>query len=289
LPAQRARAVEIRAVSTRALERSRKRTAPSDARAGSEGRTHSQRGMAIGFLAMLPLIAAYELAIAREPGLRNSAEVVLSLPLAPFAAHADVARWCVLGVCAACALIACFHGELGLVPRTWRVVLEGAACAALMGPVLILVLRLAGVDDAAGALRTGAPIHVPRAVDAARLAGGAAYEEILFRIGVQSALYVALRHLLLFLSAADGAARKGADVLSVLCAAALFSAAHLAIFVAPLGSGGETFDAAIFTWRFFSGIILSGLFRWRGPGVAAWAHALFNMALFLGAGPDCFL
>jgi hypothetical protein len=245
--------------------------------------------MAIGFLAMLPLFAAYELAIAREPGLRNSAEVVLSLPLAPFAAHVDFARRCILGVCAALAVITCFQDELGLVPRAWRVVLEGAVCAAFMGPVLILVLRVAGIDDAAGALKAGAPLHVPRAVDAARLAGGAAYEEIVFRIGVQSALYVALRHLLLFLSAADRAARTGADVLSVGFAAALFAAAHLAVFVAPLGSGGEAFDAAIFSWRFFSGIILSGLFRWRGPGVAAWAHALFNTALFLGAGPDCFL
>jgi membrane protease YdiL (CAAX protease family) len=245
--------------------------------------------MAIGFLAMLPLFLAYELAVAREPGLRNSAEVVLSLPLIPFAPHADAARRCILAACAACAMFACFHGELGLLPRTWRVELEGALCAVLMGPLLIVLLRLAGVHDAAGALRSGAPADVPRAVDAARLVGGAAYEEIVFRVGIQSALFVAFRHLFEFLMTAEHAARTSADVLSVCCAAALFSAAHLSVFVAPLGSGGETFDAVIFTWRLFSGIILSALFRWRGPGVAAWAHALFNLALFLGAGPDCFL
>ena len=36
-------------------------------------------------------------------------------------------------------------------------------------------------------------------------------------------------------------------------------------------------------------ILLGLLFRWRGVGVTAWTHGLFNLALLLGAGPDVFL
>ena len=35
-----------------------------------------------------------------------------------------------------------------------------------------------------------------------------------------------------------------------------------------------------------AGILLGLLFRWRGPGVAAWSHGLFNLALLLGIDPD---
>jgi hypothetical protein len=61
------------------------------------------------------------------------------------------------------------------------------------------------------------------------------------------------------------------------------------VFVQVLGRGGEPFRAAVFTWRLFAGILLGTLFRWRGPGVAAWSHALFDLFLSTGAGPDVFL
>jgi len=236
---------------------------------------------------MLPLFLSYEGAVDFEAGLRNSAEVVLSLPLRPFAAHAAAARLCILGACALWAAWSCFHAELGLFQRVWRVILEGALCAVIFGPLLIFALHLMGVDQATAALRTPLPSTVPRVAEAARLAGGAAYEEIVFRVGAQSLFFLVFRHMLF--SAEERVDRIGAECLSMLGSAVLFASAHLAVFVAPLGSGGEAFDPAIFTWRALSGIMLSCIFRWRGPGVAAWTHALFNLALFLGAGPDCFL
>jgi hypothetical protein len=252
-------------------------------------RDESQRGMAIGFLAMLPLFIAYEAAIARDPALRNSAEVILSLPLRPFAPHVDAARRFILAACTVWAAWSCFHAELGLLQRVWRVILEGAFCAVILGPLLILLLHLLDLEHITTVLRMPRPTGVPRLAVAARLVGGAAYEEIVFRVGAQSLFYLLLLHVMHFLSSADRMARGVAEILSILAAAALFAAAHLAVFVAPLGPGGEAFDAAIFTWRMLSGIMLSIIFRWRGPGVAAWTHGLFNLALFLGAGPDCFL
>ena len=75
----------------------------------------------------------------------------------------------------------------------------------------------------------------------------------------------------------------------MLGSATLFAAAHLAAYTAWLGPGGEPYDASVFTWRLLAGILLGLVFRWRGPGVAAWTHGLFNLALLLGAGPDVFL
>jgi hypothetical protein len=255
----------------------------------SSSATAPQRGMALGYLAMLPLLAAYEIALASGSPTRNVAEVLLSLPLIGLGSGADAVRRGLLVACAFAAAWSCFHSELGLFQRLWRVILEGAAFAAILGPVLILNLHWIGIQHLSTALRTPISGTVPRISEAARLAGGAAYEEIVFRIGVQSLCYLFGLRVLHFLSAAERPARFGAEVFSVLAAAGVFACAHLAAFTAPLGPGGEVFDAAIFTWRALSGILLSCIFRWRGPGVAAWTHGLFNLALFLGAGPDCFL
>ena len=80
-----------------------------------------------------------------------------------------------------------------------------------------------------------------------------------------------------------------AELWGLLGSSALFACAHLAAFTAWLGPGGESYNGSVFTWRLLAGILLGLVFRWRGPGVAAWAHGLFNLALLVGAGPDVFL
>jgi hypothetical protein len=256
--------------------------------ASVDGALPLQRGMAVGFLAMSPLIAAYEASIAHGAPLRNSAQVLLALPLAPFAEHADAARRAVLLLCFAWAAWSCFHAELGLVRRVWRVILEGAVFALALGPILVLMLKAFDVPGAAAAL-SRLPQSAPPIASAARVCGGAAYEEIFFRVGVQSLFYLSMRRALDFFGTPAAVAAIGSDVAAIAAAAVVFAAMHLSMFTAALGPGGEPFDGGIFTWRMLSGILLSCIFRWRGPGVAAWTHALFNLALFVGAGPSCFL
>ena len=65
-----------------------------------------------------------------------------------------------------------------------------------------------------------------------------------------------------------------------------FAAVHLEVLASHLGPGGEPYDPYVFLWRLLAGILLALLFRWRGPGVAAWCHACFNVALLLGAGAE---
>jgi membrane protease YdiL (CAAX protease family) len=251
-----------------------------------------QRGIALGTLAMLPLFVIYEAAISANGGsARNAAELVLSLPLAPFSsggAHVDAVRRIVLVVCALAAAWSCFHAQLALSARILRVAVEGALAAILLGPLLIGLEHLLGVPviaPLAGALPRVPP---PLALAALHM-GGAAYEEIVFRVGLQGLLFLLARELVLFFTDSPLLARWLGEAFALVLAGVLFAAAHLTAFSAALGPGGEAFDATIFTWRALAGMLLGALFRWRGPGVSAWTHALFNLALFIGAGPDVFL
>lgn len=58
---------------------------------------------------------------------------------------------------------------------------------------------------------------------------------------------------------------------SVLLAALLFSAVHY------VGSMGDAFTISSFLYRFLFGLILNGIYVWRGFGVAAWTHALYDV------------
>jgi hypothetical protein len=257
------------------------------ARTPEHGRPDVQKSVSLGFLAMLPLLVSYELASERL-GARNAAELVLSLPIAPLGDGSDLVRQIALAVCTLAAAWRTFGSSLGLLPRAARIVLEGALSAALFGPLLVLLLSLLGAEPP----RVEPTPEVPSLALAGLVCGGAAYEEIVFRVGVQSLVYLLVIRALRALAssaATERPARALAEVLAIGVAGFVFAAAHLAAFTAPLGSGGEPFDPHVFTWRAVAGMLLSALFRWRGPGVAAWAHALFNLALLVGAGPDAFL
>ena len=114
---------------------------------------------------------------------------------------------------------------------------------------------------------------------------GAAWEELVFRVCAFGVLFLAARRMALFAGVGEGAARWTAEAVGLLGSAGLFAAFHLELFSGWLGTGGEEFRAAAFTFRFFAGILLGLLFRWRGPGVSAWSHGLFNLSLALGVSP----
>jgi len=119
--------------------------------------------------------------------------------------------------------------------------------------------------------------------------GGAAYEEITFRIGLLSLTFLGVTSILAFFGAPERGARHAARVVAVLVSSLAFAAFHLAAFNAWLGVGGEPFIPAVFAWRSLAGVQLAVLFLWRGPGVAAWTHGLFDFGLLLGAGPEVLL
>jgi hypothetical protein len=250
------------------------------------------RGIAAGYLAMLPLLLAYE-AAADGPD-RSVAEILTTLPLSLFGSGARAARLAILGLLALVAAWSVFRESReddhpGLLPIVGRIVLEGAVAALLLGPLLLALLWALHVDLASiGASLSNSASATP-AERAAYLAGAAAWEEIFFRIGIQSLLWLLAAELLRFLTERRALVRSLTEILSILGASLVFAASHLAVFTQVLGPGGEPFEPSVFTGRLLAGILFGALFRWRGPGVAAWAHALFDLALSIGAGPDVFL
>jgi len=98
--------------------------------------------------------------------------------------------------------------------------------------------------------------------------GAGLYEELLFRVLLVGGLALLFR-----LVVADENATYGA---AALLGAALFSAAH---YVGPLG---DAFALPSFTFRFAFGLALNVLFLWRGFGVAAWTHALYDVMVVTG-------
>ncbi len=247
--------------------------------------------LALSFLAIVPLIVAHEWA-AEADGRRivNLAAVLLALPLSPFGARALEISWVLYGLLAGLSLVQLYRAEYALLPRLARILGEGALGAIVLGPLLLFlcwVLHLAGEGSP---LRMAVPAHSPPLATAGVLCGGAAFEEIVFRLGVLSLVYLAVRRGLSALGASPRAASLCAELLALCVSAVVFALSHLSFVVERLaGSGGESFDAAIFGWRVLAGLLLGILFRWRGMGVAAWAHALFNLALYIGAGPEVLL
>ena len=148
------------------------------------------RTLRFGLFAMAPLLVTYELALSLGDGAHRAvSESLLTLPFAAIAGgDAALARRVVVGL----ALVVALHDSLRHVEaagrRAVRVAVEGALAALLLIPLLDLIARRVPVSAP-----HGAELGV---ADAAAAMGGAAYDELLFRILLLSAAFVGLRALL---------------------------------------------------------------------------------------------
>lgn len=97
--------------------------------------------------------------------------------------------------------------------------------------------------------------------------GAGLYEEVLFRLLLMPALAWVLARL--------GAGPLAAGTWAVVISSVLFSLAH---YVGPLG---DAFDPYSFTFRFLAGVFFAVLFTIRGFGIAAGAHAAYDMLVGL--------
>jgi membrane protease YdiL (CAAX protease family) len=93
--------------------------------------------------------------------------------------------------------------------------------------------------------------------------GAGIYEELIFRLVLYSGLAWVLRR------ATFGV--PGSGVLAAVVSAAVFSAAH------HIGPRGEAFEGYVFLFRTLAGVYFALLFRCRGFGVAAGAHACYDV------------
>lgn len=243
-------------------------------------RVNRESGLAAGLLGMLPLLLLYE--VAQRSGLswRNSSERLATLLLELLGPWEETARLAAVLAVGAVAVTVCVRDGLPLIPLLGRQLLRGAVWAMALGPILVCCLYL--LDHKVAVHSSGGS---PQGIEVLGAVSGAAWEELVFRVFAYGVLFLAARRLALFAGQGERAAGWTAEGVGLVGSAALFAAFHLELFSSWLGSGGEEFRAAAFTFRFIAGILLGALFRWRGPGVSAWSHGLFNMSLALGVTP----
>jgi hypothetical protein len=63
--------------------------------------------------------------------------------------------------------------------------------------------------------------------------------------------------------------------------AAIILAAFLFSLVHYLGAMGDPFTLRSFLFRFFFGVALSAIYWWRGFGLAAWTHSIYDVLVVI--------
>ncbi len=244
------------------------------------------RSLSVGFLAMLPLLIAGEAARAARPDApANAGELVLNLALSPLRERATLARWVVLALAALIAWLIARRRKVALGAGIARVILEGLGAAALLGPLMVILVRSCSRWLPALEVSWDPTAHPPSLIDTAFVFGAGPWEELLFRVGAYSFTYWLIVRFLGALDMSDRWARASAEFGALALSSLAFAAAHFEPVMRRFGVGGRAFDPALLAWLCLGGVLLGILFRWRGPGVAAWAHGLFNVALWIGVDP----
>jgi len=245
------------------------------------------RDMALGLCACAPLFVAYE-ALGLDSGARNAAELLLTLPLRPLGEHEALARRVALLVGFFACLWTLYQPGYALLRRLAGVAGEGLVVSLAFAPLVVGLHMLLDAPVPASLAVASAP-PPPSLERAGLVVGGAAWEELFFRVVLVALLARLAARFFEPLAGSGRAARGLAFVAASVPVGLLFASFHLRAVNAPFGGGGEPFDPALFAWRTLSGILLALLYAWRGVGVAAWCHAGVNILLLAGATPGVFL
>ncbi len=228
----------------------------------------ASRSATYGFLAALPLLILYELLIvfanrSAVAQVRVSSEMWLKQLLLVVGDHGLTA----FGIAVAVAGIAVFwRDRKKKIPFRLRyflwMLLESALYAVA---IALLVANL--VQAILPMLAQSVPIE-GLAMKLALSVGAGLYEELLFRVLLVGGLFWALRQII--------GGRALPYIVAAVFGAFLFSLMH---YIGPLS---DPFQPGSFLFRMFFGLALNVVFLWRGFGIAAWTHALYDvMALAL--------
>ena len=95
--------------------------------------------------------------------------------------------------------------------------------------------------------------------------GAGLYEELIFRVLLVNGLLIIFGWM--------GFQKGWKHASAMILAALMFSAVHY------FGSYGDMFTLSSFTFRFLFGLALNGLLIYRGFGIAAWTHSMYDVIL----------
>ncbi|MEM1042717.1 MAG: CPBP family intramembrane glutamic endopeptidase [Bacteroidota bacterium] len=220
-----------------------------------------------GFLAALPLLVGYHtlilLANGGQAGVRVGAEVWITRLLAAFGATGMLA----LGAAVLLVGVGVLWWERKkAIPVRRRYLGMMVAESAVYAVVLAFTIGwfvglLFAFAPEAMAAQVGRP---DRFTLVALSLGAGIYEELVFRVILVGGLFLALHRL--------AAWKRGrAYLVAAVVGALIFSAVHYT------GALGDPFELSSFTFRFLFGLALNAVFLVRGFGIAAWAHALYDV------------
>lgn len=106
--------------------------------------------------------------------------------------------------------------------------------------------------------------------------GAGFYEELVFRLILVSAIAGFFTLIVRgFKLSEERFSRTLRYSIAAVLGALIFSWVHYT------GAYGDTFQPGSFTFRFLMGLVLNGIFLWRGFGVAAMTHALYDIVVTL--------
>jgi hypothetical protein len=235
--------------------------------------TESSRPL-VSLVFVVPLLIAYEAGlIAFGPrAMRNGADIWLRQGLEQL----GFSQYFLLPVLTCGILLSWHHLKRERWQISWTAML-GMWCESLILGAALLVAahwqsRLVSFDASRSILACET-----QAAESGRLVaflGAGVYEELLFRLMLLPVTVAFFRW--------AGATQRFSLTVAVVAGGLLFAAAHyrldLALYVFPLDlSAGESFDWMSFSFRALAGAFFSLLFWFRGFGVAAGTHALYDI------------
>lgn len=263
---------------------------------GLRGYWELSRSHCYSLLLALPLLLAYEALLLLVNHLRpdgqavsNAAEAILRRLLGLIGAGGAATLLLVL-IGAAVWLIG---QDLRRRPDLWPpeprifglMLLESAVWAYLLGSgVGWLTARLTLVLGAAPAVLTLGPTALSRAENLVLSLGAGLFEELLFRVILVTGLARLLLRLQRLAPVGDFVLWLGLDgplrstLLAALLSAISFSLMH---YVGPYA---DPFTLHSFVFRFLAGLAFTAVYLTRGFGIVAWAHALYDVGVFLRLG-----
>lgn len=225
------------------------------------------RSATYGVLSTIPLFVLYEaMIVAVNTGtsapVRVGAEVWLKELLAMTGARGGLLLVLIAALSSVAAYVVDRNRTIPVRGRYFVGILAESAVYAVI--VAILVSNLVGALFA-----VAPPLEGDLWTQLALSVGAGLYEELFFRVLLVGGMA------LLFYPFFENP--KAAYLLAAILGAVLFSLAHY------VGSLGDPFELPSFTFRFAFGLALNVLFLWRGFGVAAWTHALYDVMVVTGS------
>lgn len=212
-------------------------------------------------LFVFPLFLVYQVGIVAGARGRNGADFVTSALVR--LCRSDLGSYLLLLACASAlyvGLLLWLRGRRTIHSRLFGPMLfEATVYASLMGALIqLLIVRFDRFVPILALADAGA-------IDIAVISAGAGlHEELVFRAGL---LVLLIR---VFALPTIPVGRIGGRLLALLLSSWAFAAVH------HLG-GGEPFTGLAFVYRTFAGAIFGLIYLYRGFGVAAWTHALYDV------------